>query len=76
MKVIEVPEWAHIGNTVLVRDNECVRGDDPDRYYTERIIAYGDEGIFTQACNCPMYYYKFSCFGDIIKLPGEVKPWL
>ena len=76
MKIIEVPEWAYIGNTVLIRDDECVRGLDPKQYYRETVVGYGYSGIFTQAHNCPVYFTPFSCFGDKIKLPGEVKPYI
>ena len=67
MRIIEVPDWAAIGNTVLIRDTECDRGDDPSRQYPERIISYGYDGIFTQAYNCPVYFTPFSSFGDRIK---------
>lgn len=70
---IELPEWARIDSPVLVRDYNCRRGDDPNQWYKERIIAFGYDGVFHQAHNCPMYYTKFSEYGNTIISESEVK---
>lgn len=70
-KRIELPDWARIGAKVLVKDVKLVRGDNPEDWYTEKIIAFGYDGVFHQAHNCPMYYTKFDEYGKTIKLKGE-----
>ena len=70
-KTIDVPDWAVIGKYVLIRDYNLVRGDDEKAWYKEKIIAFGYDGIFTQAYACPMYYYPFCSYGNIIKEVGD-----
>lgn len=65
---IELPTWARIGATVLVKDYDCIRGDNPKHWYREKIIAFGYDGVFHQAHNCPMYYTEFSEYNKTIKL--------
>ena len=64
---INVPEWASIGNFVMVKDVECIRGKDQNKWYREKILGYGYDGIFHQATNCPVYYTRFSEYGKTIK---------
>jgi hypothetical protein len=33
----------------------------------EKIISYGVDGFFHQAHNCPVYYSRFSEYGDYIR---------
>lgn len=68
---IELPDWAIIGAKVLVKDTKMIRGVDPNEWYTERIVAFGYDGVFHQAHNCPMYFTKFNQYGKTIKLQGE-----
>ena len=68
MTTIEVPDWAKIGRIILIRDKNCIRGNNPDRWYREKILPYGLDGIFRQGHNCPVYYSKFDEFGVNIKL--------
>lgn len=68
---IELPDWARIGVTVLVKDYDCIRGDNPEHWYREKIIAFGYDGVFHQAHNCPMYYTKFSEYNKTIKLKNN-----
>lgn len=70
---IELPGWARIGDYVLVRDYDCSRGPDPKQWYKERIIAFGYDGVFHQEHNCPVYYTKFSEYGNTIKSESEGK---
>ena len=70
---IKIPEWAKIGRSILVRDANCKRGDDPNKWYTEKIIAYGDDGIFHQSHNCPVYYTRFSDFDANIKIAKDAE---
>ena len=65
---IELPDWARIGMTVLIKDTNKVRGDDSNAWYTETIIAFGYDGVFHQAHNCPMYFTEFTEYGKTIKL--------
>ena len=69
--IIELPRWARIGNTVLVKDVDMIRGDNPTHWYTEKIISFGYDGVFHQAPACPVYYTKFDEYGKTIKLKGE-----
>ena len=65
--IIEVPEWANIDDYILVKDVDCIRGEDPQKWYKEKILGYGYDGIFHQATNCPVYYSKFSEYRITIK---------
>lgn len=64
---IEVPKWAMIGKIIEVKDVDCIRGDNPHAWYKEKIIAYGLDGIFHQAFNCPVYYSRFSEYKKTIR---------
>lgn len=68
---IELPDWARIGMTVLIKDINKIRGDNSNAWYTERIVAFGYNGVFHQAHNCPMYFTEFNQHGKTIKLKGE-----
>lgn len=68
---IELPDWARIGMQVLVRDTKLIRGDNPNHWYTEKIVAFGYDGVFHQAKDCPMYFTEFKQYGKTIKLKGE-----
>ena len=65
---INLPDWARIGLTVLIKDEDCIRGDNPNDWYREEIIAFGYNGVFHQAHNCPIYFTEFSEYGKTIKL--------
>lgn len=67
---IELPNWARIGATVLVKDTKMIRGDSPNNWYTEKIIAFGYSGVFHQAKDCPVYFTEFKQYGKTIKLKG------
>ena len=69
--VIELPDWARIGATVEVKDVRCDRGDEPNRWFREKIISFGYDGVFTQAHDCPVYYYKFDDWGKKIRYPKD-----
>lgn len=71
MLIIEVPDWAKIGNWVLVKDKWKIRGDDDNKWYPERILSYGYDGVFHQACCCPVYFTPFSEYGKTIKLKDD-----
>ena len=43
-------------------------GLNPNEWYTERIVAFGYDGVFHQAHNCPMYFTKLNQYGKTIKL--------
>lgn len=66
--IIDIPDWAMIGTFVLVKDTGLYRGDDKNKWYKEKIIAYGYDGFFHQAHNCPVYFSHFSDYGKTIKL--------
>ena len=63
---IELPSWARIGLMVYVKDVNCIRGDNPTNWFKERIIAFGYDGVFHQAYDCPMYYSHFDDYGEKI----------
>lgn len=69
--IIELPSWARIGATVLVKDTKMIRGDSPNNWYTEKIISFGYNGVFHQAKDCPVYFTEFKQYGKTIKLKGE-----
>lgn len=60
---IEIPNWCRIGL--------YIRWDAPEitgqRWVREEIIAYGYNGFFHQAHNCPLYFTKFSEYGKTVK---------
>ncbi len=68
---IELPSWARIGLMVYVKDVNCIRGDNPNHWFRERIVAFGYDGVFHQAHNCPMYYSHFKDYGDKILLEDD-----
>lgn len=68
---IELPDWARIGAQVLVKDTKMIRGDNSNNWFTERIIAFGYDGVFHQAKYCPIYFTEFKEYGKTIKLKGE-----
>lgn len=68
---IKLPNWARIGAKVLIKDTEMMRGDSPDYWYTEKIIAFGYDGVFHQVEGCPIYFTEFEQYGKTIKLKGE-----
>lgn len=61
---IEIPNWCKIGSHIKWHAPE-ITGDD---WVTEKIIAFGYDGFFHQAHNCPMYFTKFSEYGKTVKL--------
>jgi len=63
---IELPEWARIDTIVMIKDTECIRGDDPNHWYQEHIISFGYDGVFHQDYACPVYYTKFDAYGKTI----------
>jgi len=71
-KIIKLPSWARIDAEILIKDVNMIRGADPEKWYPERITAFGYDGVFHQAHNCPEYYTKFSEYGKTIKLRDEV----
>ena len=61
---IEIPNWCRIGryiewNAPQITGNPWVR---------EEIIAFGYDGFFHQAHNCPMYFTKFAEYGKTVRL--------
>ncbi len=73
MKQIMIPDWAHIGRTVVVKDTHKYRGDDRNELWGERVIAYGNDGVFHQEHDCPVYYTEFSKYGKTIFSPEDVR---
>lgn len=65
-RTFEIPNWCFIGRIVRVRYPNGVTGD-TKTFYKERIIAYTDNGFFTQATDCPMYHHYFDEWGKTIK---------
>lgn len=68
---IELPSWARIGQMVYVKDVNCIRGDNPNNWFKERIISFGYDGVFHQAAYCPVYYTHFKDYGKKILLEDD-----
>ena len=68
--IIDVPDWAKLNEYVLVLHEYDAAIDKP-AWLSEKIIGYGYDGVFTQAHNCPVYFYKFSDYGKRIKKNNE-----
>ena len=62
--IIEIPDWCRI-ETWIEWDNPLITGQ---HWVREKIIAYGVDGFFHHAGNCPMYFTKFSEYGKTIRL--------
>lgn len=62
--VIEIPDWCKIG-TFIEWDAPQITGY---RWVREEIIAFGYDGFFHQAHNCPMYFTKFAEYGKTVRL--------
>ena len=61
---IEIPDWCRIGlyiqwNAPNLTGMEWVR---------EKIVAFGYDGFFHKAHNCPMYFTEFSEYGKTVKV--------
>lgn len=60
---IVVPDWCVIGK-FIEWNAPSVTGM---KWVREKIVAYGVDGFFHQAINCPMYYTKFSEYGKTVR---------
>lgn len=61
---IEIPNWCRIGryiewNAPQITGNPWVR---------EEIIAFGYDGFFHQAHDCPLYFTEYSEYGKTVRL--------
>lgn len=65
MRTLSIPDWCVIGVFVKVQYPRSITGSDD--FYKEKIIAYSDNGFFTQASNCPVYHHKFDEWGITVK---------
>lgn len=63
--IIEIAEWCKIGRTIEYKMF------DPEyeelRWFEEKIISFGYDGFFHRAFGCPVYYSKFSDYGNTIR---------
>ena len=66
---IDVPDWCIIGKYIAWNAEEITGVE----WAREQIYAYGVDGFFHRAHNCPMYFTKFSEYGKTVKECGEVK---
>jgi hypothetical protein len=62
--VIEIPDWCKIG-TFIEWDAPHITGYN---WVREKIVAFGYDGFFHQAQNCPMYFTKFAEYGKTVRL--------
>lgn len=67
--IIEVPDWCVIGKTIEWSNRHRTGCD----WVKEKIIAYGVDGFFHQAYDCPTYYTKFSEYGKTIRECNTIK---
>lgn len=63
--IIEVPDWCLIGKHIEWQMYDPDYGD--VRWFKEKILTFGYDGFFHQAYNCPVYYSKFSEYGNTIR---------
>lgn len=59
---IEVPDWCIIGKYVKWKAPHITGNE----WVEEKIISYGIDVFFHQSHNCPVYYSKFSEYGNRI----------
>lgn len=69
---IEIPDWCHIGKYIVWHNPRTTGAE----WVRDRIIAFGYNGFFHQACNCPMYFTEFSEYGKTVKEEEEVDNWI
>lgn len=62
--IIEVTDWCSIGSYIEWY-NPSVTG--LKEWVRERIVAFGLDGFYHQANNCPMYFTKFSEYGKTVR---------
>lgn len=62
--LIEIPDWCKIGAYVQWKAPHLTGVD----WVREKIIAYGYNGFYHQAHDCPLYFTKFSELGKTIML--------
>jgi hypothetical protein len=63
--IINIPDWCCIGKTIEWKTFDTDYGK--ARWFKEKIISFGYDGFFHQAYNCPVYYSKFSDYGNTIR---------
>ena len=61
--VINIPDWCTLGK-IIQWNAPHITGNE---WVNEEIIAFGYDGFFHQAHNCPMYFTKFSEYGKTIR---------
>ena len=61
---INIPDWCYIGLFIEWHAPEITGKD----WVREKIIAFGYNGFFHQASNCPMYFTEFSEYGKTVRL--------
>ena len=66
---IEIPDWCKIGE--LIEFKYDYPDTEKSYWYTDRIIAYTEDGFYHQAQGCPMYHHKFSDYGKTVRLPRK-----
>ena len=62
--VIEIPDWCKIG-TFIEWNAPRITGHN---WVREKIVAFGYDGFFHQAQNCPMYFTEFDEYGKTVRL--------
>ena len=61
--IITIPDWCIIG-LYIEWDAPSITGQ---HWVREEIVAFGYDGFFHQAHNCPMYFTKFSEYGKSVR---------
>ena len=61
---IEIPDWCRIGLYIQWNAPHLTGME----WVTEKIVAFGCDGFFHQAHNCPIYFTKFSEYGKTVKV--------
>ena len=67
--IIEIPDWCRIG--VFIEWHSPL--DTGYDWVRERIVAFGYDGFFHQASNCPMYFSSFDEYGKTVRLTNDLK---
>ena len=61
---IEIPDWCRIGLYIQWHAPNLTGVE----WVREKIVAFGYNGFFHQAHNCPMYFTEFSEYGKTVKV--------
>ena len=56
---INLPDWARIGLTVLIKDKDCIKGDNPNNWYRKKLLLLDMTEYFIKHIIAPYILLNF-----------------